>query len=132
MTVNRRHFMLLAVALIALNSFFWLAPGGLALSRGLIDQFFGQRMIRAEVVVQTPTGVQDYLIDRGVIKAVSPGSITLKEKDDKMVTIQLAPTATVTGTGGRTGTSGALRRGMRVIVYRVANAPADSIQVESG
>jgi hypothetical protein len=132
MTVNRRHFMLLAVALIALNSFFWLASGGLALSSGLIDQFFGQRMIRAEVVVQTPTGVQDYLIDRGVIKAVSPGSITLKEKDDKMVTIQLAPTATVTGTGGRTGTSGALRRGMRVIVYRVANAPADSIQVESG
>ena len=132
MTVNRRRFMLLAVALIALNSFFWLAPGGLALSRGLIDQFFGQRMIRAEVVVQTPTGVQDFLIDRGVIKAVSPGSITLKERDDKMVTIPLATAATVTGPGGRSGTSGALRRGMRVIVYRVANAPADSIQVESG
>jgi hypothetical protein len=130
MTVNRRRFMLLAVALIALNSFFWLAPGGFALSRGIIDQFFGQKLIRAEVVVQTPTGVQDYLIDRGVIKAVIPGSITLKEKDDKLVTIQLASAATVTGPGGRSGKSTALRPGLRVIVYRVANAPAESIQVE--
>jgi hypothetical protein len=130
MPVNRKRFMLLTVALVALNTFFWLAPGGLAVGRGLVDQFFGARMIRAEVVVQTPTGVQDYLIDRGVIKAVTPAAIILKEKDDKLVTIPLAGGASVTGPAGRTGTTGALRRGMRVIVSRVANAPAEAIQVE--
>jgi hypothetical protein len=131
MTVNRRRFMLLAVALIALNTFFWIAPGGFALSRALIDQYFGARMIRAEVLVQTPTGTEDYRIDRGVITVVTPGSIVLREKNGDMVPIQVAPTATVAGAGrGRTGSVAALRRGMRVTVFRLANAPADSIQVE--
>ncbi len=78
MTMNRRRFMYLAVALVALNSFFWLAQGSFALPRALIDQFFGQRMIRAEVLVQTPTGAQDFRIDRGVIRAVTPGSIIIR------------------------------------------------------
>ncbi len=76
MTMNRRRFMYLAVALVALNSFFWLAQGSFALPRALIDQFFGQRMIRAEVLVQTPTGAQDFRIDRGVIRAVTPGCLS--------------------------------------------------------
>jgi hypothetical protein len=122
--------MLLAVALVALNTFFWVAQGGFALPASLIDQFFGGRMIRAEVLVQTPTGVADYRIDRGVIVTVTPGSIVLREKNGDMVPIQLAPAATVTGPGGRGGQAAALRRGMRVIVFRLANAPADSIQVE--
>jgi hypothetical protein len=130
MTMNRRRFMLLAVALVALNTFFWLAPGGLALSRAVIDQFFGARMIRAEVLVQTPTGAQDYRIDRGVIGVVTPGSIIIREKDGNMVTIQLSPTAAVTGSGGRNGSSSALRRGMRVTVIALANGPAQTIQVE--
>lgn len=131
MTMNRRRFMLLAVALIALNTFFWLAPGGFALSRAIIDQYFGARMIRAEVLVQTPTGAADYRIDRGVIRAITPGSIVLKEKNGDMVPIQVASTVTVTGSGGRKGgPGGALRVGMRVLVLRLANAPADTIQVE--
>jgi hypothetical protein len=130
MTMNRRRFMLLAVALVALNMFFWLAPGGLALSRAVIDQFFGQRMIRAEVLVQTPTGAQDYRIDRGVIRVITPGSIVIKEKNGDMVTIKLSPSLGVTGAGGRGGPSSALRRGMRVTVVAPANAPAETIQVE--
>lgn len=128
--MNRKRFMLLAVALIALNTFFWLAPGGLALSRAIIDQYFGARMIRAEVLVQTPTGAADYRIDRGVISTITPGSIVLKEKNGDMVPIQVAPTASVTGAAGRRAFRGVLRVGMRVIVFRLANAPADSIQVE--
>jgi hypothetical protein len=130
MTMNRRRFMLLAVALVAVNSFFWLAQGGFALPRALIDQYFGSRMIRAEVVVQTQAGSDDYLIDRGVIRAVTPGTIMLKEKDGRMVTIEIAPSATVTGAGGRTRGTGFLRVGVRVLVLRLANAPAESIQVE--
>jgi hypothetical protein len=127
MGMNRKRFMLLAVVLVAVNAFFWLAQGGFALSAGVIDQLFGGRMIRAEVVVQGANGTDDYLIDRGVIKAITPGSIVLRENDAKMVTIQIATTAAVTG---RKGAGRALRVGMRVLVTRLANAPADTIQVE--
>ena len=130
MAVNRKRFMLLAVTLVALNAFFWLAQGGFALPRAIIDQYFGGRMIRAEVLVQTPTGTEDYRLDRGVIKTLAPGSIVLKEKNGDMVPIQIAPTATVTGPGGRSAGTRALRIGMRVIVFRLANAAADTIQVE--
>ena len=131
MGVKRKRFMLLAVVLVALNVFFLVAPGGFALSAGVIDQLFGGRMIRAEVVVQGANGTDDYLIDRGVIKAITPGSIVLKENDGKMVSVQIATTAAVTGPGGRIKAAGrALRVGMRVLVTRLANAPADTIQVE--
>ncbi len=130
MAVNRKRFMLLTVALVALNAFFWIAQGGFALPRAIIDQYFGNRMIRAEVLVQTPAGAQDYRIDRGVIKAITPGSIVLKEKNGDMVPIQLDPAATVTGPAGRSGGARALRVGMRVMVSRLANAAADTVQVE--
>ena len=130
MAVNRKRFMLLAVSLVALNAFFWIAQGGFALPRAIIDQYFGARMIRAEVLVQTPTGAEDYRIDRGVIKTIAPGTIVLKEKNGDMVPIQVAPTASVTGPGGRSGATRVLRVGMRVTVFRLANAAADTIQVE--
>jgi hypothetical protein len=87
-------------------------------------------LIRAEVVVQTPTGSDDYLIDRGVIRAVTPGAITLREKDGRMVTIDVGTSALVTGRGGRSRGTGVLRAGVRVIVVRQANAPAETIVVE--
>ena len=130
MGMNRKRFMLLAVAIVALNTFFWVAQGGFALPLGAIDQLFGGRMIRAEVVIQGASGPEDYLVDRGVIKVMTPGSIMLKEADGKMVTIQIAPTPLVTGPAGRRSTGRVLRIGMRVIVSRLANEPADTIQVE--
>jgi len=130
MAVNRKRFMLLAVAIVALNTFFWVAQGGFALPRAIIDQYFGGRMIRAEVLVQTPNGTEDYRIDRGVIKTMAPGSIVLKEKNGDIVPIQVSTTASVTGPGGRSGPARVLRVGMRVTVFRLANAPADTIQVE--
>jgi hypothetical protein len=130
MRMNRRRFMVLAVALVALNSFFWVAQGGFALPRAMINQLFGSQMIRAEVLVQTPTGPADYRVDRGVIKAMAPGSITIREKNGDVVPIQLSSGASVTGPGGRTGSTSALRRGMRVVVVAPANGPAESIQVE--
>jgi hypothetical protein len=128
--MTRRRFMVLAVVLVAVNSFFWLAQGGFALPRAFIDQYFGARMIRAEVVVQTPTGSDDYLIDRGAIRAVTPSAITLREKDGRMVTIDVGTSAQVTGAGGRPRGTGVLRVGVRVMVLRQANAPAETIVVE--
>ena len=130
MSMNRRRFMFLAIALVALNSFFWVAQGGFALPSAIINQLFGSQMIRAEVLVQTPTGAVDYRVDQGVIKTIAPGSLVIREKNGDMVTIQLSGTATVTGPGGRILSTSLLRRGMRVIAVAPANAPAESIQVQ--
>jgi hypothetical protein len=130
MKMSRKRFMLLAVSLVALNAFFWVAQGGFALPRAIIDQYFGSRMIRAEVLVQSGTGTEDYRIDRGVVKAITPGTIVLKEKNGDVVPVQVDTAASVTGPAGRTGGAKALRVGMRVIVFRLANAAATSIQVE--
>jgi hypothetical protein len=129
--MSRRRFAVLAIALVALNAFFWLAQGGFALPQGLIDRFFGPRMIRAEVVVQSPTGpVRDYRLDRGQITAVDAGSVTLRERDGTLITIQIAPNARVVGLN-RGGDTSRLRLGMRVLVVRQANRPANMVQVES-
>ena len=129
-TMTRRRFMLLAVALVALNSFFWLAQGGFALPRAIINQFFGNRMVRAEVLVQAQDGsIQDWRIDRGVITAISGTSVTLRERDATSVTIQLDPAARVQGSA-RIFTVGQLKRRLRVVVYHQANLPAEVVQVE--
>jgi hypothetical protein len=131
-SVNGRRFGALAVTLVAVNVFFWLAQSGFALSRagGILQQLLSGRLIRAEVVWQSPGGaVQDTRIDRGVVMSVTQDQIVLREKDGTTDAIPLAPNATVT-LGARTGTVAQLRRGLRVLVSRSANAPAEAIQVE--
>jgi hypothetical protein len=131
MTMTRRRFMLLAVTLVTLNSFFWLAQGGLANTRAMIGDLFGQRLIRAEVLVQTPNGTADYRIDRGVIVATGLTTITLRELNGEMVTIDVANDARIQG-GGRIGNLVQLKKriGTRVTVLRDANGPVSLIQVE--
>ncbi|MGD0713601.1 MAG: hypothetical protein ABSB24_05385 [Gaiellaceae bacterium] len=128
--MNRRRFLFLAVALVAVNTFFWLAAGGFALPGALINQLFGPRMIRSEVLVLAPDGTtQDYRIDRGVVLAVTPALITLREANGDVVPIQVDPNAQVQG-AGRLSSVSRLRRNLRVVVYRLANAPANLVQVE--
>jgi hypothetical protein len=127
--MTRRRFLLLAATVVALNTFFWLAQGGFALPTALIDRFFGPRMIRAEVVVGGPLQVNDFRIDRGVITATAPGSITIRERDGTVVTISVTPTTKVVG-GARASDVSQLRPPMRVLVVRRANGPATQIQVE--
>jgi|SRR3954447_14899011 hypothetical protein len=121
--MKRRRFMLLAVTLVALNTFFWLAASGFALPKSIINQFFGNRMVRAEVILQAPGGAQDWRIDRGVVTAVSGSSLTVHEADGTDVTVPLTSSARLQG-------ARKLRVRMRVVVYHQANAPADLVQVE--
>jgi hypothetical protein len=120
MRVNRRRFMFLAVALVAVNSFFWLAAGGFALPKAIINQFFGPQLVRAEVLLQSG---QDWRIDRGIVTSVAGGTITLREADATSVTIQLSPTARIQG-------GHQIRKRFRVVVYHQANLPAELVQVE--
>ena len=121
--------MFLAVALVALNTFFWLAQGGFAIRRradpDVLRAADGPRRGR---VPQPGRHAGDERIDRGVIMAVTPALITLHEADGTTAAIPIAATAQVQG--GRIGSVSRLRRGLRVVVYHQANAPADSVQVE--
>jgi hypothetical protein len=127
--VVRKRFVILAVALVALNTFFWLAQGGFALPQSLIGEFFGARMVRSEVLVQAPDGTtQDYRLDQGTIVGLPPGTVTLRERNGDVVSIPVDPGAQV-HIGTQILTPQALRRRMRVVTIRVANAPATSIQV---
>jgi hypothetical protein len=129
--VPRRRFAFLAVVLVSVNVFFWLAGSGFALpGGGIIQTLLGGRMIRAEIVWQAPDGtIRDTQLYRGVITAVAPGSITLRERDRPADVIPVALDATVRF-GAQVETTSQLKRGMRVVVARGANEPADTIQVE--
>jgi hypothetical protein len=130
--MSRRRFAVLVCAVVAVNAFFWLAQGGFALPRAMIDRFFGPRMIRAEVIVQAPGGaVNDFRIDRGVITSVGQRSLELLERDGTTVTIAVARRARVVGSPSVT-TMTQLRPQMRVLIVRKANALANLIQVEAG
>jgi hypothetical protein len=119
-SVNGRRFAALAVILVAVNVFFWLAQSGFALSRaGGILQLIGGPVVRADIAWVGSSGVQETQIDRGVVVSFAPGSVTLREADGSR-TIQLASAASVPR----------LRRGMRVIVAGPAGQPATTIQVE--
>lgn len=121
--MTRPRFMLLAVTLVALNTFFWLAATGFALPKSIVNQFFGAKMVRAEVILQAPGGPQDWRIDRGVVTAISGQTLTLKEADGTVVSVDVDPSARVQG-------ARKLRTHLRVVVYHQANAPADLVQVE--
>ena len=129
MTMSRRRFLYLATALVAVNSFFWLAQSGFALPSAIINQFFGGNLIRAEVLVASPGGTQDWRIDRGVITAISGTNVTLREKDATVVTLQIDPNARVQGPA-RFFSVAQLRRRLRVVLYRQADQPATLVQVE--
>jgi hypothetical protein len=130
MTMRSRRFMFLAVALVALNAAFWLAGGALGLPQAIVNQFFGGRMIRAEVILQSPAGPQDWRIDRGVITTVTAGpTITIRESDGTIQTVAVDPAAHVTGPT-RFAAPSLLRPRLRVVVYHQANAQAELVQVE--
>ena len=129
MRMKSRRFMLLAVTLVVLNATLWFAAGGLALPRSIINQFFGNRLVRAEVIVQAPGGSQDWLIDRGVITSVAAGTVTVREADGRNVTVQVDPNARIQG-HPRVFSVARLRPRLRVVLYHQANAPAQLVQVE--
>lgn len=128
-SMKRRRFLLLAATLVALNSFFWLAQSGFALPKAIINQFFGGNMVRAEVIVASGGGTQDWRIDRGVITTIAGSNFTLREKDGTVVTLQIDPSARVQGPA-RFSSVGLLRKRLRIVVYRLADQPATTVQVE--
>jgi hypothetical protein len=128
--MKHRRFMLLATALVALNVFFWLAQSGFALPKAFVNDLFGSKLIRAEVLVQNGSSAIDYRIDRGMVVSATTTQITLKEANGDVVPIPVASNTRIQG-GGRLKSVVQLgNRHSLVTVVRQANAAATQIQVE--
>jgi hypothetical protein len=120
-------FLLALVALLALNGVLLLVQSGLAFPQGLTSYLLGPKMVKAEIVVKDGSGLHDYRIDQGKIRAVGTSSITLFERTGDLVTIPVAVGAKIT-IGNRPVSLAALRRGMRVQTLREGSGPAVTIQ----
>ncbi len=133
---SKRSKALWAVAvLLAVNAVLLAAQPGFALSGSLAGSLpgslgsylFGPKLVRAEVLVKDDGVLHDYRIDRGVIRDKAPGSLTLRERDASIVTIAIAPTASIS-IRGRAASFSALRRGMVATVVRDGDAPAGEVR----
>ena len=95
-------------------------------ARPLPAYLWGGNLVRAEVVVKTAGVLHDYRIDRGRIRGLAPGVITLRARDGLFVTIDVAPDARVYLNGRRVRFS-ALRHNLQATVIRDGERPAEQI-----
>ena len=114
-------------ALLALNGVLLAEGAGLALPGSLGTYFFGPKLVRAEVLVKDGGVLHDYRVDRGLIRAKAPGTLTVLERDGSLVTIPVAPTAVIT-IDGRPAAYSALRRQMVVTLIRDGDSPAIEVR----
>jgi hypothetical protein len=115
-------------ALLTLNAVLLLVQPGLALPRSLANYFYGNGMIRAEVVVRDAEGDHDWRLDQGRILRVAPnrGTLRIFELDGRIVDFQVAPDARIE-LHGRPVPLAFLRRGLRVMVVREGEGPAEVV-----
>jgi hypothetical protein len=130
-TPSRRRWTFAAAgvaALLAVNAVLLVVQPGLALPRSLANYFYGPGLIRAEVVVRDVEGVHDWRLDQGRILRVAPARSMLRivEPDGRVVEFQVAPDARIE-LHGRPVPLGALRRGLRVLVVRDGEGPAEVV-----
>jgi hypothetical protein len=124
---KRRIVLLLVGLLLALNVALAVAQTTSALPSALSNKLLGPNMIRAEILWKAGGVQHDYLLDNGRIRNVTPSSITIVEKDGKVLTLSVAVDAEVTFRGSPVPLV-ALRRGMKAVTYRDGNAPAFRVE----
>src|SRR6187397_61473 len=93
---TRRKGLWIVAALLAVNATLLVAQPGLALPGSLGNYFFGPKLVRAEVLVKDGGVLHDYRVDRGTIRNKAGGMLSLLERDGSVVSIAVAPTATIT------------------------------------
>jgi hypothetical protein len=119
--MRNRRFVVLAVVLGALL----LASPAFGLRRGIVDQLFAQKLIRADVLEKTG----DWRIDRGVITQVNSSQLTLREADGRVQVIPLSSFTRVAFYGNRLPVS-SLGTRWHVLVTWPASGPAESVDVQ--
>ena len=126
-----KRFVFLVGVLVALNAALFFAAPGLALRKALVNQLFGPKMIRAEVIDWAGPGAAptDTHVDRGVITQVNSTQLTLRERDTRIQVIPLASTTVVIRLGRHLPPS-VLGKRWHVVVTWPASGPALSVDVE--
>jgi hypothetical protein len=126
-----KRFAFLVGILVALNVALFFAAPGLALRKALVNQLFGPRMIRAEVVTWQGPGIApaDTRLDRGVITQVNSTQVTLRERDTKVQVIPLTSTTDVIRFGHHLPPS-VLAKRWHVVVTWAAKGAALTVDVE--
>jgi hypothetical protein len=95
-------------------------------SAGLGTFFFGPKFVRAEIIMYEGGTAHDYRVDRGTIRAIAQGSLTLLERDGTLVTVPVAASADVR-LGGVSVPFARLRRGFVATTVRDGSAPASQV-----
>jgi hypothetical protein len=121
-----RRFVLLGAVLVTLNVALWFAAPGLAIRRALVNQLFGTKMVRAQVLEKNGT---QWNLDRGVITSVDSTQVTLREFDGRVQSIPLSSSTRVFRFG-RSLSVDQLAPRWHVLVTWPATGPARSVDVE--
>jgi hypothetical protein len=100
------------------------------LRRAIVKQLFGPKLVRLEAIEKKPvSGSTDWRVDRGVITAVSPTQVTVREADGRIQPIPLS-SSTLVLHHGRALLPDVLAAGWRVVVTWPADGAAESVDVE--
>ena len=101
------------------------------LRKTIVQQLFGPKLVRLEAIQKKPVADStDWHVDRGVITAVSPTEVTLREADGRIQAIPLAGSTEVFRRG-RILTPDVLARRWHVVVTWPATGAAQAVDVES-
>ena len=92
----------------------------------LAASYFGPSMVRLEALVKANGIEHDYRLDRGRIRAIAGGTVTLRERDGLLVPVEISPAAAIK-VNGRAAPFSAIRRGMSVTTIRDGDAPAGTL-----
>jgi hypothetical protein len=100
------------------------APG---LPYSVVSFLIGPRMYRAEIALRSADNVShDFVLDRGRIRQNTLATLTLREADGTVATINLSPTVRVK-LNGQNASSAQLRKGMMATTMRDGAKPADQV-----
>jgi hypothetical protein len=99
-----------------------------ALPVPVTNLLLGTQMVRGEIGVASgdPTAPHDYLLDHGRIRQVGALTLTLKERDGTVVTINISPTARIK-LNGQNASFLDLRKGMMALTIHDGDKPADQV-----
>jgi len=88
----------------------------------------GSQLVRGEIAVASgdPTAPHDYLLDHGRIRQVGASSVTLRERDGTVVTINVSPTARIK-LNGKNASFLQLQKGMMALTIHDGDKPADQV-----
>jgi hypothetical protein len=88
-----------------------------------VRALFGSSLVRAEIVSTAGSDVNDYRINRGVVRRVRPRFLTLAERGGSVVRIAISSSTRITVDGKRVKAT-RVRRGMRATALQKGSARA--------